>query len=237
MTHTAGPAYRVQERTILVAPEIRNHILRGVTLVCIHQPQAATNNGVYDGPASAAHMFWVDHFHPHADFERALHALRQLGRREKGHDWWFCVCNLNHSSSFKWTCDRQEASAVLPSGWSQRVEWWHPPTFSSDSPSSLRCSGSHLQHTMCQIKNIANKSNLGRWPHISHLLTWMILHAPSEKPLLFKPDKTETFSAAYLNVIIVVQLCICAAVQLRLLCVDPHLVEAPAACSSWRTIQ
>ncbi len=79
MTHSAGPAYRVQEWTPHVTPEVRNNIFRGVALVCVHQPQTATNDGVYNGHTGAAHMFGIHHLHPHANSEGSPHALCQLG--------------------------------------------------------------------------------------------------------------------------------------------------------------
>ena len=66
MTHFAGPAYGVQEGTPHVAPEISNDIVGGVTLVRVHQPQTATDDGVDGGHAGSAHVFGVHHLHTHA---------------------------------------------------------------------------------------------------------------------------------------------------------------------------
>lgn len=86
MTHSFGPADRVQEGTPHVAPEIRDCVFRGVALVFIHQPQTATNNRVYDGHTSPTHVFGVHHLHTHTYSEKGLHALCQLGRRQKEGD-------------------------------------------------------------------------------------------------------------------------------------------------------
>lgn len=83
MTHFTGPAYRVQEGTPHVAPEIWDGVLRGVALVGIHQPHTATNNRVYDGNAGPTHVFGVHHLHTHTYSKRGPHALCQLGRRQK----------------------------------------------------------------------------------------------------------------------------------------------------------
>lgn len=83
MTHFAGPAYRVQEGTPHVAPKVRDGVLGGVALVCIHQPHTAANNRVYAGHAGPTHVFGVHHLHTYTRFERGLHALCQLGRGQK----------------------------------------------------------------------------------------------------------------------------------------------------------
>lgn len=80
MTHSSGPAYRVQEGTPRVTPEIGDDVLRGVALVGVHQPQATADVGVHDGHACPAHMFGIHHLYTHADPERVLHAFCKLGR-------------------------------------------------------------------------------------------------------------------------------------------------------------
>lgn len=80
MTHGAGPAYRVQQGTPHVAPEIRDGVFGGVALVGVHEPQAATNNRVYDGHAGPTHVFGVHHLHAHPYSEGGPHVLGQLER-------------------------------------------------------------------------------------------------------------------------------------------------------------
>ncbi len=102
MTHFAGPAYRVQEGTPHVAPEIRDSVLRGVTLVRIHQLNAAADNRVYDGHAGPTHVFGVHHLHTHTYSERGPHALCQLGRGQKecGRFYYFLYMIRTDGSSF-----------------------------------------------------------------------------------------------------------------------------------------
>lgn len=83
MTHTARPASRVQQGTPHVAPEIRDDVLRGIALVCVHQPQTTTDNGVYDGDTGPTHISGVHHLQTHAYSERGPHVFCQLEEREQ----------------------------------------------------------------------------------------------------------------------------------------------------------
>lgn len=87
MTNFAGPAYRVDEGTPHVAPKVRDGVFRGIALVCVHQPQTATDDRLDDGNAGATHVFGVHHLHPHAYSERGLHSLCKLGMRADGKRW------------------------------------------------------------------------------------------------------------------------------------------------------
>lgn len=83
VTNFAGPAYWVQEGTPHVAPKVRDNVFGGIALVCVHQPQTATNNRFNDGHTGPTHVFGVHHLHTHAYSERGPHALCQLGRGQK----------------------------------------------------------------------------------------------------------------------------------------------------------
>ena len=85
MTHFAGPAYRVQEGTPHVAPEVKGGVFGGFALVRVHQPQTAADDLVYGGHTGATNVFGVHHLHIHTYSERGLHAFCQLegGQREK----------------------------------------------------------------------------------------------------------------------------------------------------------
>lgn len=135
MTNSERPAHWMHQGTPNVTPKIWGGVVRGLTLVCVHQLQTTTNHRHDAGHSGPTHVLRVHDLHTHADFDRRLHAFSQLGGARE------------HICLRKWislSSPRQKESLTLPLCRSQQVECWPPPALTSDILSSLGCSALRL---------------------------------------------------------------------------------------------
>lgn len=136
MTNSERPAHWVHQGTPNVTPKIWGGVVRGLTLVCVHQLQTTTNYRHDAGHSGPTHVLRVHDLHTHADFDRRLHAFSQLGGAREN----ICVRRWKNSLSSQ----KQKDTLTLPLCRSQQVECWLPPALTSGILSSLGCSDLRL---------------------------------------------------------------------------------------------